>query len=45
MSNSPQARYERLKRLHPHRYEYAVRPLDEGGLGVALVLDTLWIPY
>lgn len=40
-----ESRYERLKRLHPKQYEYAMKPLAEGGLGLALVLDFLEIPY
>jgi len=38
-------RYERLKRLHPKQYEYAMRPLEEGGLGLTPVLDALGISY
>ena len=40
-----ESRYERLKRLHPRQYEYAMKPLSEGGLGLAPVLDYLEIPY
>ena len=40
-----ESRYERLKRLHPKQYEYAMRPLDEGGMGLAPVLDALKIKY
>ena len=40
-----ESRYERLKRLHPKQYEYAMKPLSEGGLGLMPVLDYLEIPY
>lgn len=40
-----ESRYERLKRMHPKQYEYAMRPLEEGGLGLSPVLDALGIPY
>lgn len=40
-----ESRYERLKRLHPKQYAYAMTPLEQGGLGLMPVLDYLEIPY
>lgn len=40
-----ESRYERLKRLHPKQYEYAMKPIEDGGLGLAPVLEYLEIPY
>ena len=40
-----ESRYERLRRLHPRQYEYAMTPLTEGGLGLMPVLDFLEIPH
>lgn len=34
-----------VRRLHAKQYEYAMRPLDEGGLGLTPLLDALGIPY
>ena len=40
-----ESRFERLKRLHPKQYDYAMRPLEAGGLGLAPILDFLGVPH
>lgn len=38
-------RFERLKVTHPALYEYCMRPVDQGGLGIGAVLDYVNIPH
>lgn len=38
-------RFQQLRNSHPQLYAYCMKPLDEGGLGLATVLNYLNIPY
>lgn len=38
-------RFQRMSRTHPKQYDYCLRPVDEGGLGMAQVLDYIGVPY
>lgn len=41
---SDRERFLRLKRTHPKLWEYCMRPLDAGGLGLKVPLDYMGIP-
>jgi hypothetical protein len=34
-----------MKETHPKQYAYCMKPVEEGGLGVAKVLDYINVPY
>jgi 3'-phosphoadenosine 5'-phosphosulfate sulfotransferase (PAPS reductase)/FAD synthetase len=38
-------RFTRMKRTHPKIYEFCMRPREQGGLGLARVLDFMKIPH
>lgn len=38
-------RFQRLKESHPKQYEYMLKPISEGGLGLKEVLDYIEVPY
>ena len=38
-------RIQRMKETHPKQYEYMLKPLEEGGLGMKHVLDYIGIKY
>jgi 3'-phosphoadenosine 5'-phosphosulfate sulfotransferase (PAPS reductase)/FAD synthetase len=38
-------RFQRLSQTHPKLYEYCMRDFDEGGLGLAAVLDYIGVDY
>lgn len=38
-------RFQKLKQIHPKLYEYCMKPLDEGGLGLKDVLDFIGVKY
>jgi 3'-phosphoadenosine 5'-phosphosulfate sulfotransferase (PAPS reductase)/FAD synthetase len=38
-------RFQRLAVTHPKLYEYCMRDFDEGGLGLAAVLDYIGVDY
>ena len=38
-------RFQRMKKTHPQIYEYCMKPVDQGGLGIAEVLDYMGTPY
>lgn len=38
-------RFQRMKETHPKQYEYCMKPVEEGGLGLAKVLDYLGVKY
>lgn len=38
-------RFQRMKETHPKQYAYCMKPVEEGGLGVAKVLDYINVPY
>lgn len=38
-------RFQQLKVTHPKLWDYCMRPLDKGGLGMAEVLDYINVPY
>lgn len=38
-------RFQRLKQTHPKLYEYGMKDYEEGGLGIAKVLDYINVPY
>lgn len=38
-------RFQRMSRTHPKLYEYCMRPVEKGGLGMAEVLGYIHIPY
>ena len=38
-------RFQRLKQTHPKIHEYCMKPWDEGGLGLAKVLDYIGVKY
>jgi len=38
-------RFQRLKQIHPRIYEYCMKSLDEGGLGMKEVLDFINVKY
>ena len=38
-------RFQRLKETHPKQYEYMLKPVSEGGLGLKEVLDYIGVKY
>lgn len=38
-------RFQRMKITHPKIYEYCMKPMDEGGLGLAEVLDFIGVKH
>lgn len=38
-------RFQRMKVTHPQIYEYCMKPIEEGGLGLAKVLDYINVKY
>lgn len=38
-------RFQRMKETHPNQYNYCMKPVSEGGLGIRDVLERLGIPY
>ena len=38
-------RFQQMKNTHPKMYEYCMKPKEEGGLGMAYVLDVINVPY
>ena len=38
-------RFQRLKQTHPKLYEYCLKPVEEGGLGMKEVLDYIGVQY
>lgn len=38
-------RFQRMKTTHPKQYEYCMKPVKEGGLGLATVLDYIGVKY
>lgn len=44
LENSPN-RFERMRLTHPKQYEYCMRSTDQGGLGLAAVLDYIGVAH
>lgn len=38
-------RFQRMKETHPKQYEYCLKPVEQGGLGMAEVLDYMGVDY
>jgi 3'-phosphoadenosine 5'-phosphosulfate sulfotransferase (PAPS reductase)/FAD synthetase len=38
-------RFQRMKETHPKQYEYMLKPINEGGLGMKEVLDYIGVKY
>lgn len=38
-------RFQKMKETHPKQYEYCMKPVENGGLGMAIVLDFIGIPH
>lgn len=38
-------RFQRMKKTHPKQYEYMLKPISEGGLGMKEVLDYIGVKY
>lgn len=38
-------RFQRLKETHPNQYSYCMKPVEDGGLGMASVLDYIGVKY
>lgn len=38
-------RFQRMKETHPKIYDYCMKPVDDGGLGLAEVLDFIGVKY
>lgn len=38
-------KFQRMKKTHPKQYEYCMKPVEEGGLGLATVLDYIGVKY
>ena len=38
-------RFQRLKEIHPKVWEYCMKPVEDGGLGMARVLDAIGVKY
>lgn len=38
-------RFQRMKKTHPKQYEYCMKPVSEGGLGIKEVLEYIGVPY
>jgi 3'-phosphoadenosine 5'-phosphosulfate sulfotransferase (PAPS reductase)/FAD synthetase len=37
--------FERMRETHPKQYDYCMRPVTEGGLGMATVLNYIGVTY
>lgn len=37
--------FQRMKATHPKQYEYCMKPVEDGGLGLAKVLDYIGVKY
>lgn len=44
LENSPN-RFQKMQVTHPKLYEYCMKDLDQGGLGLSKVLDYINVPY
>lgn len=38
-------KFQRMKETHPKQYEYCIKPVEDGGLGLGTVLDYIGVPY
>lgn len=38
-------RFQKMKETHPKQYEYCLKPIEQGGLGMAEVLDYIGVDY
>lgn len=38
-------RFQRMKMTHPKQYDYCIRPIEDGGLGLGGVLDFIGVKY
>ncbi len=38
-------RFQKMQRTHPKQWEYCMRPCEDGGLGMARVLDFIGVPW
>ena len=38
-------KFQRMKETHPKQYEYCLRDVENGGLGLAKVLDYIGVKY
>lgn len=38
-------RFERMRLTHPKQYDYCMRSIDQGGLGLAAVLDYIGVKH
>jgi hypothetical protein len=38
-------RFQRMKITHPNQYKYCMKPVEDGGLGLAQVLDYIGVKY
>lgn len=38
-------RFQRMKETHPNQYKYCMKPVSQGGLGLAEVLDYIGVKY
>ena len=38
-------RFQRMKETHPKQYEYCMKDIEDGGLGLSKVLDFINVPY
>lgn len=38
-------RFQRMKETHPKQYEYCMKDVEQGGLGLKKVLDYIGVPY
>lgn len=38
-------RFQKMKETHPKQYEYCLKPVEQGGLGLAEVLDYIGVDY
>jgi len=38
-------RFQKMKETHPKQYEYCIRPVEDGGLGLGKVLDFINAKY
>lgn len=38
-------RFQRMKKTHPNQYEYCMKSVEEGGLGIKDVLQYIGVPY
>lgn len=41
----PPNKFQRLQRTHPRLYEYCMKPVEDGGLGLGKVLNFIGVPY